>query len=135
MEPGDLVLVRQKAFKGKHKISDRWENNPYYVIEYVGRHLLVYKVQLIGQATKIRILHRHLLFPLSMRNEGDEKQQNIDKKEPKLADREKENVAPSVENADNYEGPITRSKTKKNENALLLKANVLMSNHFNDEWY
>ena len=26
LEPEDLVLVRQKAFKGKHKISNRWEN-------------------------------------------------------------------------------------------------------------
>ena len=24
-EPGDLILVRQKAFKGKNKISDRWK--------------------------------------------------------------------------------------------------------------
>ena len=24
-EPGDLILVRQKAFKGKHKISERWK--------------------------------------------------------------------------------------------------------------
>ena len=28
LQPGDLVLVRQKAFKGKHKIKDRWEIHP-----------------------------------------------------------------------------------------------------------
>ena len=28
LEPGDLVLVGQRAFKGKHKINDRWENTP-----------------------------------------------------------------------------------------------------------
>ena len=28
LESGDLVLVQQKAFKGKHKISDIWENTP-----------------------------------------------------------------------------------------------------------
>ena len=33
--PGDLVLVRQKAFLGKHKIQDRWENEPYTVLEQV----------------------------------------------------------------------------------------------------
>ena len=53
-------------------------------------------------------------------------------KEPKLTDPEEENYASSVEHVDNYEGPITRSKTKRMENALLLKANTLMSNHFND---
>ena len=38
-----------------------------------------------------------------------------------------------LEQVDNYKGPLTRSKTNKMESALLLKANVLMSNHFNDE--
>ena len=38
LELGDLVLVRKKAFKGKHKISDRLENTPYHVIEHKGRH-------------------------------------------------------------------------------------------------
>ena len=33
LEPGDLVLVRQKAFLGKHKIQDRWENKPDTVLE------------------------------------------------------------------------------------------------------
>ena len=32
LEPGDLVLVRKKGFQEKHKISDRWESNPYEVI-------------------------------------------------------------------------------------------------------
>ena len=30
---GDLVLICQKAFKGKHKISDRWKNEPYEIID------------------------------------------------------------------------------------------------------
>ena len=51
---------------------------------------------------------------------------------PKLTDPEEENDASSVEDVDNYEGPITRSKTKRMENALLLKVKTLMSNHFTD---
>ena len=54
------------------------------------------------------------------------------KRNSKLTDTEEENDASSVEHVDNYEGPITRSKTKRMENVLLLKANTLMSNHFND---
>ena len=57
----------------------------------------------------------------------------MEEKEPKLTDSEGESETPSVEHVDDYEGPINRSKTKKMENALLLKANALMSNHFNDE--
>ena len=33
LEPGDLVLVRRKGFQEKHKISDRWESDPYDVIK------------------------------------------------------------------------------------------------------
>ena len=82
MDSGDLVLVRQKAFKGKHKISDRWENIPYWVIQQVDEHLPVYKVQLVGENTKARTLHRNLLFPLALKNGSDEK--NLEEKEPKL---------------------------------------------------
>ena len=67
-----------------------------------------------------------------MRNEGDEKQQNMEEKELKLTDTEHDNEMPSIKHIDTHEGPITRSKTKRMENTLLLKGNVLMSNHFND---
>ena len=68
-----------------------------------------------------------------MRNESDPKQQNMEEKKPKLTDAEEENDSPYVEHVDNYKGPITRSKTKKMENVLLLKANTLMSNNFNND--
>ena len=128
LEPRDLVLIRQKAFKGKHKVSNRWENTPYHVIECIGEHLPVQRVQLVGETTRFR----NLLFPLAMRNESDKKQQNMEEKEPKLTDPEEENYASSVEHVESYEGPIARSKTKRMGNELLLKAIILMSNHFND---
>ena len=84
----------------------------------------------MGETTKFRVLHRNLLFPLAMRHESDKKQQNMEIEESKLTDPQEENDASSVEHIDTYEGPITRSKTKRMENALLLKANTLMSNHF-----
>ena len=65
-----------------------------------------------------------------MRNESDTKQQIMEEKEPKLTDTE-ESETPSVEHVD-IKGPITRSKTKKMENVLLLRANVLISHHSND---
>ena len=51
-----------------------------------------------------------------------EDKQDMEEEEPKLTDPEKENDASSVEQLDNYEGPISGSKTKRMENALLLKA-------------
>ena len=44
LEPGDLYLVRQKAFGGKHKIGDQWENAKYVVIEQQ-LNLPVYTIQ------------------------------------------------------------------------------------------
>ena len=32
-DPGDLCLVQQKAFTGKHKIGDHWENTKYVIVE------------------------------------------------------------------------------------------------------
>ena len=32
LEPEDLVLVRKKGFQEKHKISDRWKQDPYEVV-------------------------------------------------------------------------------------------------------
>ena len=44
-----MVLVWQKAFKGKHKIQDRWENIPYKVLECVWPNLPIYCVQKEGE--------------------------------------------------------------------------------------
>ena len=93
------------------------------MIECIGRHLPLYKIQLIGETTKFRILYRNLLFPLAMRNESYGKQQIMEEKEPKLTDTEED---PSIEHVNNFKGPINRSKMKKMENVLLLKANALM---------
>ena len=103
-------MVRQKAFKGKDKISHRWATVPDHVIQCIGGHLPVYKVQLIGDTTKIRILLRNLLFPLAMRHESDENQLVIEIEEPKLASSYEENN--SSEQINNYKRPVARSKTK-----------------------
>ena len=102
------------------------------MIQDTGEHLPVYKVQLIGKTIKFRVFHRNLLFPLTMRNESDEKQQIMEANEPKQTDLDEENDA-SSEQINNYKGPVTRSKTKKMENTLLPKASMFMANPFNDK--
>ena len=91
------------------------------MIQCVGEHLPVCKVQLVGENTKTRTLHRNLLFPLTLRNGRDEIQQNLKVKEPKLTSSEDEivddnNNASSDECTNKYEGPITRSRAKRVEN-------------------
>ena len=57
LEVRDLVLVRKKAFTGKHKISDCWEVDPYRVLSQPGDGLPVFKVQSCGKDKKERVLH------------------------------------------------------------------------------
>ena len=69
---GDLVLVRQTAWKGRHKIQDRWEDREYQVVDQPTPGIPVYTVKsLAGDQTKI--LHRNLLLPLQgrLRQEGE----------------------------------------------------------------
>ena len=63
--PGDLVLVRVKAFGPDHKIADRWEHVPYKVLSQ-HKDSPVYKVQAVNGNTEesIHTLHRNMLFPL-----------------------------------------------------------------------
>ena len=69
---GDLVLVKQTAWKGRHKIQDRWENREYQVMDQPTPGIPVYTVKcLTGDQTKV--LHRNLLLPLQgrLRQEGE----------------------------------------------------------------
>ena len=61
-------------------------------------------------------------------------QQNLEEKEFKLTASEDEtvdddNLTSMNKHTSKYEGPITMSRTKRAEDAFLLKANILISNH------
>ena len=60
--PGDLVLVRVKAFGPDHKIADRWEQVPYKVLSQYNNSP-VYKVQPVNESTEENayIAHEHVV--------------------------------------------------------------------------
>ena len=66
---GDLVLVKQKGSSGTYKIDDKWEINPYRVLEQIkndkGHAIPVFKLlELVKTgAPRERILHRNMLYP------------------------------------------------------------------------
>jgi hypothetical protein len=64
VEYGDRVLVKIVAFDGKHKISDRWENEPYIVIDQPNPKVPVYVVQREDGIGSKRTLHRNLILPI-----------------------------------------------------------------------
>ncbi|KAH3776375.1 hypothetical protein DPMN_177798 [Dreissena polymorpha] len=60
LEIGDKVLVKILAFKRKHKIADKFEEELYTVIEQINDNMPVYNVQ--GEVTKsVKTLHRYHL--------------------------------------------------------------------------
>ena len=62
--PGDRVLVRNIGLKGKQKLADRWERQPYIVRSQPNPGIPVYEVPLENsRSKKIRTLHRNLLLP------------------------------------------------------------------------
>jgi len=72
--PGDLVLVRNVTVRGKHKICDKWENEPYLVVDQPNPDIPVYDVRRDGpRARRVRRLHRNLLLPLGLPNDKSTK--------------------------------------------------------------
>ena len=64
VKPGDLVLVKADAFKGRRKIKDRWEEDTWEVVHQIMTDIPSYKVT--NQQEKSCILHQnHLLLIMS----------------------------------------------------------------------
>ena len=61
LEKGDQVLVRQKAFKGKYKIQDYWEEDIYVVIAQPIENFPIFMVQ-SDRSKKSKALHRICYF-------------------------------------------------------------------------
>ena len=66
LDVGDLVLVKQTAWKGMHKTQDRWESGEYQVVGQSTPDVPVYSVKRVGRG-KTKVLHRNLLLPLQGR--------------------------------------------------------------------
>ena len=66
LEIGNLVLVKQTAWKGRHKIQDKWENEEYQVVGQLTPGVPVYTVKSVVW-DRTRVLHRNLLLPLQGR--------------------------------------------------------------------
>ena len=64
LHPGDRVLVRNVGLRGKQKLADRWESQPYIVKCQPNPDIPVYEVQPENsRSRKTRTLHRNLLLP------------------------------------------------------------------------
>ena len=65
-EIGDQVLVKLVGLTGKQKLADKWEMEPYTVVEIPNKGMPVYVVRKsTGEGPK-RTLHRNMLLPLAL---------------------------------------------------------------------
>ena len=107
LDIGDLVLVKKTAWKGKHKIQDRWESDEYQVIEQPTPGIPVYKVKCIAGG-RTRVLHCNLLLPLQGRLRQSEGQVGIDTPDPEEEEEEDSGLpgVPQAPQAQTGKGPL-----------------------------
>ena len=76
LEIGDRVLVRRLAFDGKHKISDKFEEEIFIVTEQSRADIPVYKVE--GETTGLmKTIHRNHLMPIGHMNRNDGQEDEV----------------------------------------------------------
>ena len=75
---GNQVLVKQTAWKGRHKIQDRWESGEYQVGGQPTPGVPVYTIKSVAEG-KTRVLDRNLLLPLQgrIRQEGETVEEGV----------------------------------------------------------
>ena len=95
---GDLDLVKKTAWKGRHKIQDRWKSDEYQVIGQPNPGIPVYEVKCIAWG-KTRVLHCNLLLPLQCRIRQQEGQEMEDLLGPEEEEEEEESGLPGVPQA------------------------------------
>ena len=60
LKPGDLVLVKVDAWKGKRKIKDRWDEETWEVLQQIAAYVPSYKV--MNQHRQSQVLHWNQLL-------------------------------------------------------------------------
>lgn len=63
LRPGDRVLSRNVGIRGKHKLADRWEEEPYIVVRQPDPDIPVYEVRKEHSMGRVKTVHRNHLLP------------------------------------------------------------------------
>ena len=117
--------MRQKAFKRKHRIQDKWEEDIYKVIAQLIEDFPVFIVQ-NKKSKKSKALHRNMLFPLGQELQCEDIGQKVEIsdtiRKQENTEEESEEIESDIEEKQEYEGPVTRVRTKALEQANILIA-------------
>ena len=91
--------MKKVAYDGKHKLADRWEEEPHVLLRQPNKDIPVYEVQKESGEGRKRTLHRNLLLPIGHLTKIDE---NKNKPIPKPRQKNR-----TIENPK----PVPRKKT------------------------
>ena len=116
LQVGDLVIPRQKSFRGKSKLQDRWDSTLYEVIEIPYPDMPVFKNRPQGDPeAKPRILHRNLLQPIRQvdTSEVEDQKASLSPNQENLDDSDLKDISKQVSDGKSDisapVGPVTRS--------------------------
>ena len=109
LEVGDTVLVRVTAFKGRHKMQDRWENSEYVVEKRPYPNLPVYVVCPRDGEGCSRTLHRNYLLPIRSNMEQDEADGPEERVENNTAPTPAPSVSGSTQSSPDHPAPVRHS--------------------------
>ncbi|XP_063438199.1 uncharacterized protein LOC134719148 [Mytilus trossulus] len=94
LNTGDRVLVKILAFEGKHKLSDRWENDPYIILEQPNSEIPVFVVRKENGEGRKRTLHRNLLLPIGSVSMDEQEPEDTPQPKPRLRPRKETKPVP-----------------------------------------
>lgn len=63
IQPGDVVLLKNVGLKGKHKIADKWQHEPFTVVEKPNPDIPVFKIK---RGSEVKVVHRNLILPVTL---------------------------------------------------------------------
>ena len=132
----DIVLVKRVAWKGRHKIQNKWEPIEYVVIEQPNLKVPVYKVKSL-EDNKIRVLHRNMLLPLGIKFIPEDESEHDSEEEPEFEECQHErqisekkfqpsifnNMAPSAQ-PDAEQGQGVQSSSTEHEELPDIHVNI-----------
>ena len=83
LKENDIVLVKRVAWKGRHKIQNKWEPSEYIVVEQPNLKVPLYKVKSL-EDNKIRVLHRNMLLLLGVKFIPEDESEQDSEEEPEF---------------------------------------------------
>ena len=57
------MLLKNVGLKGKHKIADKWQQEPFTVLERPNPDIPVYRIK---RGSVVKVVHRNLLLPVTL---------------------------------------------------------------------